>query len=181
MIYRNRFEVMGNIGNTPEVVNLEKGIAVNIAVATNKPFTTDEGTKYQTDWHEIQIYGRHANYAAKALKKGMAVAIEGKLRTRKVTLEGGARIQISEMVVNERHHTIIPLVQPQTRYEPTDVIDSQPTDVKQPISEGPFSYKDIKEGNVECKSEEYQKQHGLPQTSKYARPPMENWQTAQQI
>ncbi|MFL7013618.1 single-stranded DNA-binding protein [Enterovibrio norvegicus] len=107
MRYRNKVELIGNLGQDPKVVQLEKGIAVNISLATNKPYKANGETEYETEWHDISIYGRHAEYAAKELKKGMCILIEAKLRTRTVDTAEGGKLRVKEIVVNERQHCLM--------------------------------------------------------------------------
>lgn len=116
MLYRNEFELCGYLTKDPQVVEIKSGIAVNICLATNKAYKDSETgeVKYISHYHYIALYGRHANYAAKALAKGMGVLIEGKLSTRQLKLESGDSITVPEMVLSERDHKITILTYPKT-------------------------------------------------------------------
>lgn len=82
----NKVIIVGNIGRDPEVKYSPSGAAIcNLSVATTsswKDKTTGE-KKEETEWHRIVFYNRLAEIAGEYLKKGRAVYIEGRLKTRK--------------------------------------------------------------------------------------------------
>lgn len=110
MKYRNEFELIGRLGADPETVELGSGkMAVNLVLYTNMPFMKDGKTSYLSEKHHIAVYGRHAAYAAKVLKKGANVLLEGKVKPKKVTLQSGAEITVSQLVISEKRHAVMPL------------------------------------------------------------------------
>lgn len=88
----NKVIIVGNIGKDPETRYLPSGDAVtNIVVATSEKYK-DKATsemKEITEWHRISFFGKLAEIAGQYLKKGSAVYVEGKLRTRKWTDNAG--------------------------------------------------------------------------------------------
>jgi single-strand DNA-binding protein len=82
----NKVILVGNLGGDPETRFMSNGDAVtNFSLATTdrwKDKNTGEN-KEATEWHRIVIYGKLAEIAAKHLKKGSQIYLEGKLRTRK--------------------------------------------------------------------------------------------------
>jgi single-strand DNA-binding protein len=103
---RNKVQLIGNLGKSPEVRNTEKGKKlVKFSMATNEVYTNQNGEKVkETQWHNLTAWGKLADIAEKYLNKGSEVAIEGKLINREYTdKEGNKRwsteIQINEMVM----------------------------------------------------------------------------------
>lgn len=82
----NKVELIGNLGQDPEVRYMQNGGAVaNLSIATTESWkdkTTGE-KKEQTEWHRVVIFGKLAEIAGEYLRKGSKVFIEGSLRTRK--------------------------------------------------------------------------------------------------
>ena len=81
---RNKVQLIGNLGNDPEIVNLESGKTLaKFSVATNKSYKNAQGEKVtDTQWHNIVAWGKTAQIIEKYVGKGKEVAIEGKLTTR---------------------------------------------------------------------------------------------------
>jgi len=101
---RNKVQLIGNIGNTPEITTLEnngKKLA-KFSLATNETYKNASGEKVtNTDWHNIVAWNNTAQIIEKYLEKGKEVAIEGKLTTRSYDDKDGNKRYITEIVVNE--------------------------------------------------------------------------------
>jgi single-strand DNA-binding protein len=70
-------------------------------VATNETWTDSKGAKQvRTEWHRIAVFGPHAENAAKYLKKGSMVDVEGRLQTSKWTDKNGIDRYTTEIVAN---------------------------------------------------------------------------------
>ena len=97
---RNRVQLIGNVGNDPEIKNLEGGKKVaNFTLATNESYKNDKGEKVeQTEWHNIVLWRSMAESAEKILKKGMQIYIEGKLQTRQWVDKDNVKRNITEVV-----------------------------------------------------------------------------------
>jgi single-strand DNA-binding protein len=82
----NKVIIVGNLGKDPEVRYTPDGGAIaNLAVATTSSWK-DKNTgdkREETEWHRVVFFGRTAEVCGEYLKKGSAIYIEGKLRTRK--------------------------------------------------------------------------------------------------
>jgi single-strand DNA-binding protein len=100
---RNKVQLIGNLGNTPEVKTLESGKKmVRFSVATNEVFRTASGEKVnETQWHNIIAWGKVADIAEKYLSKGKEIALEGKLINRSYTDKEGTKKYITEVQANE--------------------------------------------------------------------------------
>lgn len=100
---RNKVQLIGNLGNAPEVRNTESGKKlVRFSVATNEIYRNTKGEKVkETQWHNLIAWGKVADIVEKYLSKGAEVAIEGKLITRNYNDKEGVKKYITEIQVNE--------------------------------------------------------------------------------
>jgi len=100
---KNRVQLIGNVGNDPEIKTLENGKKlVHLNIATNDKYTNDKGEKVeQTEWHRVTAWGKTAEIIEKYVVKGKEVAIEGKLTHRSYDDSNGEKRYITEVVVNE--------------------------------------------------------------------------------
>lgn len=98
----NQVQLIGNLGNDPEVRYMPSGGAVaNLSIATTEKWKDkDTGEpKEQTEWHRVVIFGKLAEVAGEYLRKGSKVFIEGGLRTRKWTDQQGVERYTTEVNV----------------------------------------------------------------------------------
>ncbi|MBC7535023.1 MAG: single-stranded DNA-binding protein [Ferruginibacter sp.] len=100
---RNKVQLIGNLGNAPEVRNTDSGKKlVKFSVATNETYNNAKGEKVkETQWHNLVAWGKIAEIAEKYLQKGSEVAIEGKLITRNYSDKEGNKKYITEILVND--------------------------------------------------------------------------------
>ena len=100
---RNKVQLIGNLGNDPEIVNLESGKKLaKFSIATNESYKNAKGEKVvDTQWHNIVAWGKTADIIEKYVNKGKEVAIEGKLTTRSYDTKDGEKRYITEVVCNE--------------------------------------------------------------------------------
>lgn len=100
---RNKVQLIGNLGNMPEVKNTENGKKLaRFSVATNESYRNTKGEKVtETQWHSLVAWGKVAEIAEKFLNKGSEVAVEGKLIHRNYTDKEGNKKYVSEVQVNE--------------------------------------------------------------------------------
>jgi single-strand DNA-binding protein len=100
---KNRVQLIGHVGQDPEVKNLEGGKKLaNISIATNEVYYKDNGDKVEkTEWHRVTAWGKTAEIIEKYVTKGKELAIEGKLTTRSYDDKEGVKRYITEIVANE--------------------------------------------------------------------------------
>ena len=100
---KNKVQLIGNLGNAPEVRNTESGKKlVRFSVATNETYRNAKGEKVtETQWHNLIAWGKVADIAEQYLSKGSEVAIEGKLVNRNYTDKDGVKRYVTEVQVNE--------------------------------------------------------------------------------
>ena len=100
---KNRVQLIGRVGQDPEVKNLEGGKKVTtITIATNDVYYKDNGDKVeQTEWHRVTAWGQTAEIIEKYVTKGKEIAIEGKLTHRSYDDKNGEKRYVTDIVVNE--------------------------------------------------------------------------------
>lgn len=100
---KNKVQLIGNLGNAPEVKNTENGKKLaRFSMATNETYRGRTGEKItETTWHNVVAWGKVADIAEKFLTKGKEVAIEGKLINRSYTDKDGIKRYVTEIQVNE--------------------------------------------------------------------------------
>ena len=100
---KNKVQLIGNLGNVPEVRTLESGKKLaRFSVATNETYVNAQGEKVkETQWHNLVAWGKIAEIAEKYLAKGSEVVIEGKLINRNYTDKEGNKKYVTEVEVNE--------------------------------------------------------------------------------
>ena len=100
---KNKVQLIGNLGNAPEVKTLESGKKMaRFSVATSEVYRNAKGEKVtDTQWHTLVAWGKVAEIVEKYLTKGKEVAIEGKLINRSYNDKEGNKKYITEIQVNE--------------------------------------------------------------------------------
>ena len=100
---RNKVQLIGNLGNAPEVKNLESGKKLaKFSLATNESYRNQDGDKVdETQWHNLIAWGKTAEICEQYLQKGSEIAIEGKLMHRDYTDTNGVKRYITEIQINE--------------------------------------------------------------------------------
>ena len=72
---RNKVQLIGNLGNDPEIINLESGNTVaKFSIATNESYKNASGEKVtDTQWHRIVAFGKTAQIIEKYVTKGKEI------------------------------------------------------------------------------------------------------------
>ena len=100
---KNSVKLIGNVGQTPEIKELENGNKVaNFSLATNETYYNKQGEKVtQTYWHNLVAWGKTAEIVENYVQKGKQIAIEGKLTNRSYEGQDGQKRYVTEVLVNE--------------------------------------------------------------------------------
>ena len=100
---RNKVQLIGNLGNDPEVITLDSGKKLaKFSLATNEYYTDADGQKQtKTQWHNLVAWNKTAELIEKYVNKGKEIAIEGKLTNRSWDDKEGNKRYFTEVVVNE--------------------------------------------------------------------------------
>jgi len=100
----NKVILVGNLGADPETRYMPNGDAVaNVRLATTESWKDKaSGEKKEiTEWHRVVFYRKLAVIVSQYLKKGSAVYVEGRIRTRKWTDKEGQERYTTEIEANE--------------------------------------------------------------------------------
>lgn len=100
---RNKVQLIGMVGNTPEIKTAETGKKLaRFSIATNEIYRNAKGEKIkETTWHNLIAWDKVADIVEKYLNKGSEVAVEGKLINRSYTDTSGVKKYIMEVEVSE--------------------------------------------------------------------------------
>ena len=100
---RNKVQLIGNVGNDPEMTIMESGKKViRFSLATNENYKNAKGEKVQsTDWHNMVAWNKTAEIIEQYATKGKQIAIEGKLTSRSYDSKEGEKRYTTEVIVNE--------------------------------------------------------------------------------
>ena len=100
---KNKVQLIGFLGNTPEIKNTENGKKLaRFSIATNETYRNAQGEKIkETTWHNLVAWGNVADIVEKYLNKGSEIAVEGKLISRSYNDKDGVKKYITEVQVNE--------------------------------------------------------------------------------
>ena len=98
----NKSMLIGRLGQDPEMKYLDSGAAVcSFSIATNDDYTGKDGGKVeQTDWHNIEAWGKLAEICGEYLTKGKQVYIEGQMKTRSWEKDGVKQYRTSIKAIN---------------------------------------------------------------------------------
>lgn len=86
----NRHQIVGNLGNTPELRKTNSGQSVtNFTVATTNSWRDHNGDILEsTDWHRVVVWGSRAQACCDFLAKGSRVLVEGRSETKSRDVNG---------------------------------------------------------------------------------------------
>ncbi|WP_041250404.1 single-stranded DNA-binding protein [Christiangramia forsetii] len=100
---RNTVQLIGNVGNEPEIVNLESGKKLaKFSIATNESYKNAKGEKItDTQWHNIVAWGKTAELVENYVPKGKEIGVEGKLTSRSYEDKDGIKRYITEVICHE--------------------------------------------------------------------------------
>lgn len=100
---RNKVQLIGNLGNDPEIITLEGGKKLaKLSLATNEHYKDKEGQKQtKTEWHNVVAWNKTAEIIEQYVSKGQEIAVEGKLTSRSYQDKEGNKRYTSEVVIDE--------------------------------------------------------------------------------
>jgi single-strand DNA-binding protein len=102
MLNLNKVFLIGNAGADAKIVSQEGKLPVaKFCMATSNYIVKDNQKQEVPEWHNIVVLGRSAQNAAKFVKKGMLISIEGALRTRMYQDNEGKNYPKTEIVAEK--------------------------------------------------------------------------------
>jgi single-strand DNA-binding protein len=99
----NKAILIGRLGKDPEMKYTPSGTAVaSFSMATNYSVKDEDGNFVdKTDWHNIVVFGRKAEFAGEYLNKGRLIYVEGRIQTRNWEDQNGNKRYITEIIAND--------------------------------------------------------------------------------
>lgn len=96
MLGYSEIEIIGNLGQTPEMRYLPSGDhVVNFSVAVNRRYKDRQGTqKEETDWYRIVAFNGLGTACAEHLKKGDGCFVKGRLQIRTYDSKDGEQTSV---------------------------------------------------------------------------------------
>jgi single-strand DNA-binding protein len=96
----NKVFILGNLTRDPELRTTPAGQSVaSFGVATNRIWNDKNGQRQtEVEFHNVVAWGKLAETASRYLSKGKLVFIEGRLKTRSWTDQGGVRHSRTEII-----------------------------------------------------------------------------------
>lgn len=100
---RNKVQLIGNLGNAPEIKVLEGGKKLaRLSIATNETYKNAKGEKItETQWHNVIAWDKTAEIVEKYFTRGLEVLVEGKLVNRNYTDKDGIKRYATEVQAME--------------------------------------------------------------------------------
>ena len=100
---RNKVQLIGHVGNAPEIVTMESGKKLaKFSIATNETYKNNKGEKVtDTQWHNVVAWGKTAELIENYVPKGKEIGVEGKLTSRSYEDKDGIKRYVTEVVCNE--------------------------------------------------------------------------------
>ncbi len=100
---KNRVQLIGNLGQDPEVRTLNSGKQVaQFSVATSESYKNAAGEWIKdTQWHTVVAWGKLAEISENLLVKGQEVVVEGKVTDRTYEDKNGVKRYVTEIVATE--------------------------------------------------------------------------------
>ncbi len=100
---RNRVQLIGRLGQDPEIRTLEGGKRVaRFSMATNENYRNAEGARIEeTTWHSIVAWNGLADLSSRFLAKGREVCLEGRIAYRTYTDKNGVQKNTTEIIATD--------------------------------------------------------------------------------
>ena len=118
----NHIVLVGRAGKDPEMRYFESGkVVTTFSLAVNRPVKDP-----QTDWFDIEIWGKPAEIAGEYVKKGSLIGVEGKIRWDSWTSKDTGDLNIKPIVIADNIRLL------------GSKKDSNPSGVSQPAPEAAF-------------------------------------------
>lgn len=98
----NRVTLIGALGRDPEVRRMQDGTpVVNLRMATSESWKDKASGEWKeaTEWHAVVLFGEGLAKVAEPMRKGSKLTVEGQLKTRKWTDQGGTEKYTTEIVL----------------------------------------------------------------------------------
>jgi single-strand DNA-binding protein len=97
----NKVILMGRLTKDPDMRGEGTNLVARYSLAVDRRFKDNDGN-YQTDFINIIVFGKGAEFAEKYLKKGTKVVVTGRIQTGSYTNKEGAKIYTTDVIVEDQ-------------------------------------------------------------------------------
>jgi single-strand DNA-binding protein len=108
---RNSVRLIGRLGDDPKVSKFDNGKQkATFSLATDESYKNKDGERVDdTQWHNIEVWNGLSTVAEKYLKKGMEIAVEGRLVHESYEKDGETRyyskVVLSDILILEKKNS----------------------------------------------------------------------------
>ena len=96
---RNYIQLVGHLGQDPEVVKYDGGQFTRMSVATNNRYTSkDNEPVEETTWHKVKGFGVTADIMQTKLARGARVLVEGRMQYGSYENKDGQTVRTAEVL-----------------------------------------------------------------------------------
>ena len=100
--FLNRVELRGRVGHDPRITNVGESQVARFSLATNEAFRGKNGElREEVTWHNITAWAGRNIMDFKDIRKGLFVALTGRLRNTRFTGNDGNERYIVEIVAGK--------------------------------------------------------------------------------
>ena len=96
----NKVILMGRLTRDPDMRGEGTGLVARYTLAVDRRFSRNE--ENNTDFINIVVFGKGAEFAEKYLKKGTKVVISGRIQTGSYTNKDGQKVYTTDVVAEEQ-------------------------------------------------------------------------------
>jgi len=98
----NQVNLIGRVGQDPELRNTGETKVVNLSLATSEKWKNKAGeTQEKAEWHRLVFWDKLAEIVNKYVQKGSLIYVSGKLTTEKYQDKDGRDVYTTKIQVRE--------------------------------------------------------------------------------
>ena len=132
----NKVQLIGNLGNDPDIINEGKIAKFSLATSESWNDKTSGEKMTKTEWHNIVVYNEGlVGVIQQYVKKGSKVYVDGQLQTRKWEDKDGATRYTTEVVLQSFNSTLIMLGEKNSSQESKLTSNTPSTDTSTDIDD----------------------------------------------
>lgn len=96
----NKVQIIGNLGKDPEMKYTPSGKSVTaFNVAVNSTYTSNGEQRKETEWFNVEAWGKTGEIIKQYVSKGSLIYVEGRLKTDKFEDKSGETKYFTKVVV----------------------------------------------------------------------------------
>lgn len=97
----NKVCLMGRLTKDPDIRGEGNSLCAKYTLAVDRRFKDNDGN-YQTDFINIVVFGKGAEFAEKYLKKGTKVVVTGRIQTGSYTNKDGQKVYTTDVIAEDQ-------------------------------------------------------------------------------